>query len=95
MPPAEPSAVCWVQDSDDWASVAAATGWSVEDCLNFKLAFKKRDDAKTVKDAMGAHFKRLRAVGWHLHKLATRSASPEATHRASFALQLCLLLVLS
>ncbi len=55
--------------------MSAATGWSVEDCLNFKLAFKKRDDAKTVKDAMGTHFKRLRAVGWHLHKLATRLAS--------------------
>ena len=48
----------------------------MEDCLSFKLAFKKRDDAKTVKDAMGSHFKRLRAVGWHLHKLAARSASP-------------------
>lgn len=52
--------------------MAAALNWSVEDCLNFKLAFKKRDDAKTVKDAMGLHFKRLRALGWHLQKLAYR-----------------------
>ena len=60
------------QDGEDWASVSAALGWSVEECLTFKLAFKKRDDAKMVKDAMGTHFKRLRAVGWHLQKLALR-----------------------
>ena len=60
------------QDGDDWESISAAIGWSTEDCLNFKLAFKKRDDAKTVKEAMGQHFKRLRALGWYLLRLASR-----------------------
>jgi hypothetical protein len=60
------------QDCEDWDTVAAATGWTLEHCLAHKLAFKKKDDPKVKAEAMAAHMRRLRAAGRHLLHL-TRS----------------------
>lgn len=40
--------------------------WTPEDCLGHKLTFKKREDAKVLKETLLAYVKRLRALGWHL-----------------------------
>lgn len=46
--------------------MAEELGWTVKDCLNHKLSFKKKDNPKDKHEAMGQHIKRLRAAGWHL-----------------------------
>lgn len=54
------------QNEDSWESISQELGWTVTDCLNHKLSFKKKDDPKAKHEAMGQHIKRLRAAGWHL-----------------------------
>lgn len=60
------------QDCEDWDAVAAEMGWTLEQCLAHKLAFKKKDDPKVKAEAMAAQMRRLRAAGRHLLSL-TRS----------------------
>ena len=36
----------YAQDCEAWDAVAAQTGWTLEECLAHKLAFKKKDDPK-------------------------------------------------
>ena len=55
-----------MQNEDSWEQISEELGWSVTDCLNHKLSFKKKDDPKAKHEAMGQHIKRLRAAGWHL-----------------------------
>ncbi|KAL3149974.1 hypothetical protein ABBQ38_013330 [Trebouxia sp. C0009 RCD-2024] len=54
------------QNEDSWEHISQQLGWSVADCLNHKLSFKKKEDPKAKHEAMGLHIKRLRAAGWHL-----------------------------
>lgn len=61
-----------MQDCEAWDTVATQQGWTLEECLAHKLAFKKKDDPKIKAEAMAAHMRRLRAAGRHLLDL-TRS----------------------
>lgn len=54
------------QNEDSWEHISQQLGWTVSDCLNHKLSFKKKEDPKAKHEAMGQHIKRLRAAGWHL-----------------------------
>jgi hypothetical protein len=63
-----------VQGEETWENIVEATGWSIDDCLSFKLSFKKREDAKLKSEAMGLHLRRLRALGWHLRLSSDRLA---------------------
>lgn len=76
-----------MQNEDSWESISQELGWTVTDCLNHKLSFKKKDDPKAKHEAMGQHIKRLRAAGWHLLHVMERSAcnicqavKPKACH---------------
>lgn len=64
-----------LQNEDSWEHISEQLGWSVADCLNHKLSFKKKDDPKSKHEAMGQHIKRLRAAGWHLLHVMERFAS--------------------
>ena len=62
-----------LQQEETWEQISEEKGWSLEDCLNFKLLFKKGKGAMTDKTKMVAlsqHIKCLRAAGWHLFSLA-------------------------
>ena len=63
-----------MQNEDSWEHISQQLGWSVADCLNHKLSFKKKEDPKAKHEAMGQHIKRLRAAGWHLLHVMERSA---------------------
>ena len=64
-----------VQNEESWEQISQELGWTVADCLNHKLSFKKKEDPKAKHEAMGQHIKRLRAAGWHLLHIMERSAS--------------------
>ena len=64
-----------VQNEDSWEHISEQLGWSVADCLNHKLSFKKKEDPKAKHEAMGQHIKRLRAAGWHLLHVMERFVS--------------------
>lgn len=64
-----------MQNEDSWEQSSEQLGWSVADCLNHKLSFKKKEDPKAKHEAMGQHIKRLRAAGWHLLHVMERFAS--------------------
>ena len=66
-----------MQQEESWEQISEEKGWSLEDCLNFKLLFKKGKGAGTDKakmTALSAHIKSLRAAGWHLFSLADQYA---------------------
>ncbi len=63
-----------IQNEDSWESISQELGWTVTECLNHKLSFKKKDDPKAKHEAMGLHIKRLRAAGWHLLHVMERYA---------------------
>ena len=64
-----------LQNEDSWEHISEQLGWSVADCLNHKLSFKKKEDPKAKHEAMGQHIKRLRAAGWHLLHVMERFVS--------------------
>lgn len=49
-----------------WDQIAAAVGWSPAECLDHKLVFKKKEDAKQLKETLLQYVRRLRALGRHL-----------------------------
>ena len=55
--------------------MAEELGWTITDCLNHKLSFKKKEDPKAKHEAMGQHIKRLRAAGWYLSHSIERYTS--------------------
>ena len=55
-----------MQGDEAWEHISEAEGWTMQDCLGHRLSFKKKDDAKVIKEAMQQHIKRLRSLGWHL-----------------------------
>ncbi|KAK9832155.1 hypothetical protein WJX74_000861 [Apatococcus lobatus] len=70
--PTSPLTVFKAQE-ESWVQISEEKGWSLEDCLNYKLLFKKGKGAGTDKAkmaALSAHIKSLRAAGWHLFSLA-------------------------
>ncbi|KAK9808744.1 hypothetical protein WJX72_002933 [[Myrmecia] bisecta] len=60
-PPEAPAQV-----EDTWEAISEETGWTLKECLNHKLLFKKRDADKAKNQVMGQHLRRLRAAGRHL-----------------------------
>jgi hypothetical protein len=72
-------------DDSIWDAVAEETGWTLADCLNHRLAFARRADAKAKVEALAQHVKRLRAAGWHLHDAWERAAADAEALSASLA----------
>ena len=60
------------QPDESWEHISEGLGWSIADCLGHKLSFKKREDAKVIKDTLLTYVRRLRAAGWHLQTLKER-----------------------
>ena len=52
---------------DEWEAVAQEMGWTLLDCLQHKITFAKRADAKTKVDTLASHVKHLRLAGWALY----------------------------
>lgn len=50
----------------EWKAVAEEMGWTPLDCLQHKITFTKRADAKTKIDSLATHMKHLRLAGWML-----------------------------
>ncbi|KAL6781862.1 KIN14A2 [Auxenochlorella protothecoides x Auxenochlorella symbiontica] len=57
---------------DEWAQVAGETGWTPAECLEHKVTFAKRADAKAKVETLAGHMRRLRAAGWSLLSQAER-----------------------
>ena len=70
-----------VQES--WEHIAEANDWKPEDCLNHRIALKKRDSQQVIKDTFQLYIKHLRALGRHL--LTVNEKYAPGSHKGSLA----------
>ena len=61
---------------ESWEHISEARSWTPEDCLNHKVAVKKREKEQVVKETFQQHIKSLRALGRHLLTLKEKYGSP-------------------
>ena len=68
-----------------WEEIAAAKGWAPEDCLNHKLALKKREKEAAMKETFMTHIRCLRSLGRHLLSQNDRCSCTQQARAASAA----------
>lgn len=57
---------------DSWEHISEAKGWTPQDCLDHRVAVKKREKDQVIKEALQHHIKTLRALGRHLLTLTEK-----------------------